>query len=88
MGGKRETAIREAELKVIEAASNHVCHVAPWFRLDRCAICKAVDALEKAKNQIEIKCGICQRVMLVPKEDVGAKLTCAGCVLGDESDNG
>jgi len=52
MDGERGTAIREAELKVVEAATNHVCHVAPWFRLDRCAICKAVNALEKAKSGV------------------------------------
>lgn len=52
MDGERGTAIREAELKVIEAATNHVCHVAPWFRLDRCAICRAVNALEKAKSGV------------------------------------
>lgn len=34
---------------VVEAATNHVCPVAPWFRLQRCAICKAVDAYQKTK---------------------------------------
>lgn len=42
--------IRAAEEAVIEAAIDHTCQVAPWFRLQRCKICMAVDALRKAKE--------------------------------------
>jgi hypothetical protein len=58
MTDERQAKIREAEEKVIEAASNHACQVAPWFRLQRCGICKALDELEKAKSgQNCVDCG-------------------------------
>lgn len=38
---------RQAEAAIIEAARNHVCPVAPWFRLQRCKLCISVDALDK-----------------------------------------
>lgn len=37
--------------KVLEAAKEHVCHVAPWFRLQRCKVCMAVAAYEKLLSE-------------------------------------
>lgn len=37
----------EAMQSVLEAAQNHNCQVAPWFRLQRCKICIALNEYEK-----------------------------------------